>query len=74
MPYHYSPKNANKMPSKMKQNLVNKSGLHASQKRAMMKHANHHTVKHLNMMINLMVKKKMTFRQSHMEAQKKIGK
>jgi len=74
MPYHYSPKNMDKLPSKMKINIINKSSLHASQKRAMMRHANHHTAKHLNMMIKLMINKKMTFRQSHMQASKKIGK
>jgi len=73
MPYHYSPKNMNRMPSKMKQNLVNKSTLHASQKRAMMKHMNHHTIKHGEMMIKLM-KQGHTFKESHKKTTMKIGK
>ena len=74
MPYHYSPKNENKMPSKMKQNIVNKSGLHHMSKKKMMKHANHHSAKHLRMMIDLIKNKKMSFKDSHIEASKKVGK
>lgn len=75
MPYHSSPKNSKtRKPSKMKINMIEKSGLHAAQKRAMKKHAVHHTTKHLKMMTDLMINKKMTFRESHMETSKKIGK
>ena len=73
MPYHTSPKNSDKPPSKQMINLINKSGLHHSRKKAMLKHSNHHSKKHISMMIDLM-KKGMNFKESHVATIKKIGK
>lgn len=72
MPYHV-PKNLNKLPSKQMQNIINKSGLHHVQKRVLMKHSNHHTKKHINMMINF-IKKGSTFRDSHIKTINKLSK
>tara|TARA_R110002012_G_C11570888_1_gene604345 strand:+ start:709 stop:936 length:228 start_codon:yes stop_codon:yes gene_type:complete len=75
MPYHNSmkPKNSDKPPSKQMINLINKSNLHHSRKKAMLKHSNHHSKKHISMMIDLM-KKGMNFKESHVATIKKIGK
>ena len=66
MPYHTDkkPKNSNKLPSMRKQNIINKAGLTPATTKKLLKHANHHTLLHLNYMI-LSLKKKKTFLQSH---------
>ena len=51
----------------------NKKFITSPQKTAMMAHGEHHTVKHLRMMIKLM-KEGKTFKQSHTETQLKVGK
>ena len=60
-------------PSKMKQNIINKSSIHHTQKRRLMEHALHHTKRHLDFMIGKM-ERGASFNQSHMEAMNKIGK
>ena len=75
MPYHtkdMKPKNSDKLPSKVKQNIINKANLHHTTTKKMMKHANHHTKKHIDMMITL-IKKKINFNDAHIETMKKIG-
>ncbi len=76
MPYHtgMKPKNMDKMPSKMKQNMINKTKLHHKTKEKLMKHSNHHTMKHMKMMIDMMDNKKMTFLEAHNKAMKRGGK
>ena len=74
MPYHTTkPKNSEKLPSKVKQNIINKANLHHTTTKKMMFHANHHTKNHIKMMI-MLIKKKMNFNDAHMETMKKIGK
>ena len=71
MPYHSSkniPKNADKLPSKAKQKYINSTDLTKAQKNKMMKHANHHNIKHITTMTNLMINNKMTFIKSHQKA------
>lgn len=65
-------KKANNPPSKMKQNIINKSSIHHTQKRRLMEHALHHTKRHLDFMIGKM-ERGASFNQSHMEAAQQIG-
>ena len=68
MPYHdKKPKNTDKLPSMRKQNIINKTNLSKLNKSKLLKHANHHTLLHLNYMI-LSLKKKKTFFQAHNDA------
>tara|TARA_R110001632_G_scaffold232377_1_gene373021 strand:+ start:942 stop:1172 length:231 start_codon:yes stop_codon:yes gene_type:complete len=71
MPYHdKKPKNMDKLPSKVKQNIINKTNLTPAKKMKLMKHSNHTTILHLNQMI-ISLKKKKSFLQSHNDALKK---
>ena len=71
MPYHdKKPKNMDKLPSKQKQNIINKANLTPAKKMKLMKHSNHHTMLHLNKMI-ISLKKKRSFLQAHNDALKK---
>lgn len=72
MPYH--PKNSDKMPSKQKQNLINSYKLTPAKKQKLMFHSNHHSIKHMKMMLVCMTEKKMSFVESHKQTMKKIGK
>tara|TARA_R110001606_G_scaffold324481_2_gene471283 strand:+ start:57 stop:290 length:234 start_codon:yes stop_codon:yes gene_type:complete len=77
MPYHSSnnsPKNSDKIPSKIKQNIINAYNLTPAKKNKLMNHANHHSLKHIKMMADFMTKKKMSFIDSHKNTMKKIGK
>ena len=69
-----SPKNSDKMPSKTKQNIINSYNLTPAKKDKLMKHSNHHSLKHIKMMADCMTKKKMSFIDSHKNTMKKIGK
>ena len=71
MKYDY--KNSDKMPSKAKQNLINKSTLTPAKKLKMMYHANHHKSNHISLMIKKITNDKMTFKQSHKFAIDKLG-
>ena len=70
MPYDKKPKNIDKLPSKIKQNIINKTNLSKSNKSKLMKHSNHATILHLNQMI-ISLKKKKSFLQAHNDALKK---
>ena len=52
---------------------ISLKGLSASQKRQMSRHKTHHTKAHLRSMASAMRKGK-TFKQSHTEAMRKVGK
>jgi len=52
---------------------VSLNGLTTRQKKAMRRHARHHTGKHLKSMVSAM-KKGKTFTQSHKLAMRKVGK
>jgi len=59
-------------PSKIKQNIISKSGIHHAQKRRLMEHALHHTKNHLNFMIGKM-ERGDSFAKSHMSAMNEVG-
>tara|TARA_R100000734_G_scaffold9668_2_gene7354 strand:+ start:1032 stop:1205 length:174 start_codon:yes stop_codon:yes gene_type:complete len=56
----------------MKVKGVSVTALNKRQQNALKRHAKHHTVKHIRMMVNAM-KKGTTFGNSHKMAMKKVG-
>lgn len=59
-------------PSKIKQNIINRSGIHSVQKRRMMEHAAHHTKNHLNFMIGKL-ENGARFSEAHNMAMNRVG-
>ena len=70
MPYDKKPKNMDKLPSKIKQNIINKANLTPAKTKKLLNHSNHTTILHLNQMI-ISLKKKKSFLQAHNDALKK---
>ena len=68
------PKNSDQLPSKQKQNLINKAELHRKSTKAMMKHANHHSIKHISYMMMLIKDKKLGFKKAHVKTMLDVGK
>ena len=52
---------------------IETTNLSQFKKNKLMKHSDHHTLKHIKFMINLM-KKGSTFKMAHIKAQEQVGK
>ena len=66
--------NANKpLASKIKANLINKSGIHSSQKKRMLDHASTYSKKHIGFMIGKL-ENGAKFNEAHLLSMKSVGK
>lgn len=71
MPKHYGGNKKKKMGTKCK--FIDGTSLSKAKKDKLMKHSDHHTMKHMKAMISDMGKGK-TFNQAHKSAMDKVGK